>query len=936
MSRASAHPDLQDALKHEYARAPSILIPDSVRALLPHLARPVPVNSSLWHDWRQAVADSMFFACKTVLSNVPPHLDKLTWRTHGILCALAQDESLLEVVYEYPRKTLKSSVVTVRKPWHRFIRAVVEGRDPSDRYFVLSHGKEKAKRHWWDQKALFDGDGPNQRFFRFLFPELRPSRKSELSTKNEKWNENIGFLERDWNRKNGSFEPLGSREAGAHFDGGFCHAPGTPILHGDSWIPVESHPSFRHTIETQGLAIGLFGLPFEEHVTCDHRYWVTTKHRVYNPTTQTMVWTWERPSWVEARELACSHASSSYIGYEIDYTIEPPHPVPVFDRHHQTHTPQIPPIFHDPEFWWFIGLWWGDGHLGGKKRVYVTFSDEQDYARFEALWKRYGFSTKHRRQMRNCWQSYVSCSWLNAWLRTWYRGLSMKTPPSWVERLDLTLQSHLVAGYIDSDGFVKDDIARITSVHLDGLLVLRRILLRLGVVSTIRAGIDAGTTIIAGRTCNTRKKYDIRFRLDDSSFKQTRLFIQDGFLWSRVRSVETSPSTTFAPIKTRSSRYTTHFGVSHNCDDLIEEENYDEPTAVEKATLYYEFTQNWLEGEHSWLDIVGNRWGLADLNSHLHKTREGTNRVILSVSLETGARRNCEFGCYNLPPYAEELCDILDHTASQFGTIWPEGLPASYIKSSLRGKLRPSVYSAQYLNFPEDADAVEFPISQVHRVKQISLASPIGTALDRGTSHLPVPLHSLNLFVTLDPALDGPSSKNSSAIIVSGMDSSRNVYAIREWVKTRASYTVVLDKFLAFLRLYAGLVHSAGIEEVLFQRVLKDLLRQRASERNIYAPLRPIKTPTSKTKDQRIRAALGTIIEQGRLWVSHDCPQLYDQIRTFGVPGAPRDAIDSLAIAAQIWVPPLSDDETSQIIESDTLAEVERGDTGYGYDLLIS
>lgn len=593
MSRASAHPDLQDALKHEYARAPSILIPDSVRALLPHLARPVPVNSSLWHDWRQAVADSMFFACKTVLSNVPPHLDKLTWRTHGILCALAQDESLLEVVYEYPRKTLKSSVVTVRKPWHRFIRAVVEGRDPSDRYFVLSHGKEKAKRHWWDQKALFDGDGPNQRFFRFLFPELRPSRKSELSTKNEKWNENIGFLERDWNRKNGSFEPLGSREAGAHFDGGAA-------------------------------------------------------------------------------------------------------------------------------------------------------------------------------------------------------------------------------------------------------------------------------------------------------------------------------------------------------DDLIEEENYDEPTAVDKAILYYEFTQNWLEGEHSWLDIVGNRWGLADLNSHLHKTREGTNRVILSVSLETGARRNCEFGCYNLPPYAEELCDILDHTASQFGTIWPEGLPTSYIKSSLRGKLRPSVYSAQYLNFPEDADAVEFPISQVHRVKQISLASPIGTALDRGTSHLPVPLHSLNLFVTLDPALDGPSSKNSSAIIVSGMDSSRNVYAIREWVKTRASYTVVLDKFLAFLRLYAGLVHSAGIEEVLFQRVLKDLLRQRASERNIYAPLRPIKTPTSKTKDQRIRAALGTIIEQGRLWVSHDCPQLYDQIRTFGVPGAPRDAIDSLAIAAQIWVPPLSDDETSQIIESDTLAEVERGDTGYGYDLLIS
>src|SRR5690606_19314798 len=117
----------------------------------------------------------------------------------------------------------------------------------------------------------------------------------------------------------------------------------------------------------------------------------------------------------------------------------------------------------------------------------------------------------------------------------------------------------------------------VTSIHLDGLLFLRRILLRFGIASTIRKGAGPRVeTFPNGHTSVGKQKYDLRFSngahlIGYSIDEQTRYAIRnvyaaDGHVWSRVKSIEpTTQPTVFCPINTPTRDYITAFGRSHNC-----------------------------------------------------------------------------------------------------------------------------------------------------------------------------------------------------------------------------------------------------------------------------------------------------------------------------------------------------------------------------------
>jgi hypothetical protein len=99
---------------------------------------------------------------------------------------------------------------------------------------------------------------------------------------------------------------------------------------------------------------------------------------------------------------------------------------------------------------------------------------------------------------------------------------------------------------------------------------------------------------------------------------------------------------TFMPLAKRNAGKHADGG---SCDDLIDEENYDEPGQVDKAIMMFRQTKNILEGKDSWLDVPANRWGLADLNSHIHSiARRSGGWVILTVDAEEGPRFDGEYG----------------------------------------------------------------------------------------------------------------------------------------------------------------------------------------------------------------------------------------------------------------------------------------------------
>lgn len=405
---------------------------------------------------------------------------------------------------------------------------------------------------------------------------------------------------------------------GRRFDLVICHELGTPILHQGEWIPVEKHPTAQLR-NSDGITVGVYGLPFTETVTPEHRYWVM------DTVTRTQ-------GWVQADQLKTTDA----IGYPIDSRVEPPAPISCcvnnlvstgksgitnnwqYEYRHQEE-------LYDPDWWWLLGLWWGDGHKT-KHQIGFTLSCEVTTARLINVLERYGYkhSISHR---KGCWQLTTPTTRWARWLASWRSGNSKKAPPSWVETLDTRLQAALVRGYIDSDGYIssKCNEVKITSIHLPGLLMVRRILARLGVPSSIRRGPGVRVEAFGTRLSVAQPKYDIRFHssyghifgLGEPRFRNNLPidrfnFIESGYAWSRVRSLVSVKDRVFVPIQTDDHTYITAFGKSHNCDDVVTGDN--------SATEYMrDDVFKWLQStpmsrltSKARIWVLGNAWQTSD------------------------------------------------------------------------------------------------------------------------------------------------------------------------------------------------------------------------------------------------------------------------------------------------------------------------------------
>lgn len=392
-----------------------------------------------------------------------------------------------------------------------------------------------------------------------------------------------------------------------------CHEVGTLVHDDGQWTAVEDHPGLLGLRSEDGLTVQAWGVPTTETVTREHRYWVQRIQR------GAFV---GEPGWMEASaidEWIGRKDRGAAIGAPIDLAVEPVPPLVVGSSRMRTMTVAgvdlvdvdhfaVPEELSDPEWWWLIGLWWGDGTVsrggGNQHAVAIAVADTQPeiWDRIVNVLTRWGYSFSERRSA-GCRHLSFSCKWLHRWgIEEWRRldddgryKPGQKVPPAWVERIAPEHQRALLRGYFDADGYVTMNEVRLTSVSLYGLMAARRILARLGIPATVRPGPNSHQTHahIFDRVSVVQPKYDLRIRhgADALGFdvpaitrnsRPTRCWIADGFLWSCVRSVvPTDGPRKFAPITTASRTYTTWFGLSHNCFDDVDAED-DAPETIRK------------------------------------------------------------------------------------------------------------------------------------------------------------------------------------------------------------------------------------------------------------------------------------------------------------------------------------------------------------------
>lgn len=276
-----------------------------------------------------------------------------------------------------------------------------------------------------------------------------------------------------------------------------CHAVGTPVLHNGQWIKVEDHPGVMAIKDEDGLRVSIAGLPAQmaETVTLDHQYWARTPD--------------SDPTWVQARNLTSEHQ----IGY----------PIPA-----GSDARLVPPEFVDDteDFWWAVGLFWGDGNLVGSRQVCWSISDPVLLERMMGFLTRHGFTGKGSQR-----PGVRQITWANKTFHDFvaplYRGEGRgkgkrsKVPPAEWEAVSLEELAALTEGYYDADG--SEDTSRggriWASSELGGLLSLRRMLLRLGHPSLLRNGRAwEGTSEIQAARCRSRGRTpSVRLQVPRSS-----------------------------------------------------------------------------------------------------------------------------------------------------------------------------------------------------------------------------------------------------------------------------------------------------------------------------------------------------------------------------------------------------------------------------------
>lgn len=182
------------------------------------------------------------------------------------------------------------------------------------------------------------------------------------------------------------------------------------------------------------------------------------------------------------------------------------------------------PIKHI-DFWWFVGLWLGDGWVDNKKHsVSIAFDLKQPsfYNQYYKFLKENNIVPYSRKRNGSLEVNFINkdiCVWLTQTFGKYCYG---KFIPDNVKRISNNDKLKLLQGYLDSDGCVcvnkktNSNSIEFVSVNLQLLEDIQDICFGLNVVGGISRLRKAKKSIIQGRIVNQRETYHLRIAHNNS------------------------------------------------------------------------------------------------------------------------------------------------------------------------------------------------------------------------------------------------------------------------------------------------------------------------------------------------------------------------------------------------------------------------------------
>ena len=167
-------------------------------------------------------------------------------------------------------------------------------------------------------------------------------------------------------------------------------------------------------------------------------------------------------------------------------------------------------------FWWFVGLWLGDG-WADKNKIYVSFNkDEYLYIdKFINIANNIFDRKVYSRLRGNCIELSFGHQELSLFLNeTFGLGASSKNIPEWVKYIPWEYKVDLLQGYLDSDGSIlrnkKYYSTEFVSVSQELLEDIQDILFSIGIISNMNKLRNSKQGIILGRDVEQLDTYHLR------------------------------------------------------------------------------------------------------------------------------------------------------------------------------------------------------------------------------------------------------------------------------------------------------------------------------------------------------------------------------------------------------------------------------------------
>lgn len=198
------------------------------------------------------------------------------------------------------------------------------------------------------------------------------------------------------------------------------------------------------------------------------------------------------------------------------------------------------PTVEDLTYWWTVGRWLADGHIGARGGAIISCGDHEQnelMARLGAFGGNPFMATGTCSQIRLRDIDYS----LRKTLAVCGRGAAGKQLPPEAYTLPAAQARALLDGYLAGDGHYRADRNRwmASSVSRALLLGIAMLAQRVhGAIASVYAGRPGGQSIIQGRTVVTRQDWILSFDVPDAERRKGLPFIQEDGAWKRVRQAE--------------------------------------------------------------------------------------------------------------------------------------------------------------------------------------------------------------------------------------------------------------------------------------------------------------------------------------------------------------------------------------------------------------